>query len=360
MNNNQTYIIAEMAWSHNGKLSNALALLDGAQEAGANAISIHITSMNDYMVKNYKCIAGQTLSADTETNSDDTIFDILNKLNLKQEDWLTFEKKLRKKNIDLLVMANDFPSFQFSKKLSVSAYVLSPASFQEYQLIREITYTKKPIYLRTGGATLNEVQEVVAEIRKHASTVQVILLGGIQLYPTPIQDLRLKSLSTLRNKFKDAYLEFGLADHIDGENPFAKFLPALALCFGATVLEKHITTNREEKLEDYEAALGIKQFKEFVDFIRVAELGIGLPDLEYMDNITGAYKKYREVSRKKIVALKNIKCGEYISKTKFTLKRSDHGLDMSWAHKIINYKATCDMFKDDPILISKIKRIDTE
>ena len=101
----------------------------------------------------------------------------------------------------------------------------------------------------------HEVQEVVAEIRKHASTVQVILLGGIQLYPTPIQDLRLKSLSTLRNKFKDAYLEFGLADHIDGENPFAKFLPALALCFGATVLEKHITTNREEKLEDYEAAL---------------------------------------------------------------------------------------------------------
>ena len=57
-------------------------------------------------------------------------------------------------------MANDYPSFAFSKNLSVSAYVLSPASFQEYKLIKEMVILKKPIYLRTGGATLNEVSDI--------------------------------------------------------------------------------------------------------------------------------------------------------------------------------------------------------
>ena len=97
--------------------------------------------------------------------------------------------------------------------------------------------SKKPIYLRTGGATLNEVSDIFKYIRSLSKTIKIILLGGIQLYPTPVKELRLKSLNKLRNEFNDSNLEFGLADHIDGDNPYAKFLPALALGFGATVLE---------------------------------------------------------------------------------------------------------------------------
>ena len=163
--------------------------------------------------------------------------------------------------------------------------------------------SKKPIYLRTGGATLNEVSDIFKYIRSLSKTIKIILLGGIQLYPTPVKELRLKSLNKLRNEFNDSNLEFGLADHIDGDNPYAKFLPALALGFGATVLEKHITTDRKEKLEDYEAALGVKQFAEFVDFVRAAELAIGQDSINYMNDITDSYKKYRDVSEKKLLHL---------------------------------------------------------
>ena len=111
----------------------------------------------------------------------------------------------------------------FSKNLSVSAYVLSPASFQEYKPIKEMVISKKPIYLRTGGATLNEVSDIFKYIESFKNN-KIILLGGIQLYPTPVKELRLKSLNKLRNEFNDSNLEFGLADHIDGDNPYAKFL----------------------------------------------------------------------------------------------------------------------------------------
>jgi len=56
------YIIAEMAWSHNGSLENALTLLRGAKESGADALGVHLTSMSDYMVAGYQCADGQTLS----------------------------------------------------------------------------------------------------------------------------------------------------------------------------------------------------------------------------------------------------------------------------------------------------------
>lgn len=349
-----------MAWSHNGELDNALKLLDAAEEAGADAIGIHITSMNDYMVQNYKCIAGQTLSSGTGLDNEKSIFEALKNLNLKNEDWLFFDQRIREKKIDLIVMANDLTSFNFSKKLNVSAYVLSPASFQEYQLLREVAFTQKPVYLRTGGASLKEVHEVVGEIRRHTPSIKIILLAGIQLYPTPVSELRLKSLYDLRKEFTDSNLEIGLADHIDGDNKHAKHLPALALGFGATVLEKHITTNRTEKLEDYEAALGTKEFEEFVDFVRAAELAIGSSGLDYMNHINDAYKKYREVSRKKIVALGHIKHGETINSTNITLKRSDEGLDMSWYNKIIGYRATCEISNDGPILMSNIGIINSK
>ena len=58
--------------------------------------------MEDYMVKNYKCIAGQTLSADQEVNSGDNVFEVLNKINLKSDEWLEFDKSLRKKKLTLL------------------------------------------------------------------------------------------------------------------------------------------------------------------------------------------------------------------------------------------------------------------
>ena len=47
------FIIAELAWAHDGELDKAVRIARGAAKAGADAFSIHVTSLPDYMVRRY-------------------------------------------------------------------------------------------------------------------------------------------------------------------------------------------------------------------------------------------------------------------------------------------------------------------
>ena len=122
-----TYIIAEMAWGYTGNYEKAIQILNGIKESGGDAVGIHITSMVDYMVKDYKCIAGQTLSDSADEST--SIYEFLEQINMSDEDWLKFGKVADGLGIDLVVMCNDIPSFEFSKKLNVKKYVVASAIF---------------------------------------------------------------------------------------------------------------------------------------------------------------------------------------------------------------------------------------
>jgi N,N'-diacetyllegionaminate synthase len=354
---NKAYIIAEMAWSHTGSLDRALEMLEGAKKAGADAISIHITDMQTYMVEGYKCLDGVTLSVSAD--SEQSIYKYLDDINLSNEQWIEFDKQAKSLGIDLVVMCNDHASLKFSKRLNVHNYVLSASSFLETDLIEEIVKSNSDIILRTGGATLIEIDEVVTQILMIDPKAKITLLAGIQLYPTPIEDLHLKSLRSIEEHFKQkAEIVMGLADHIDGDHKYAMHLPVLALSYGAKVLEKHITIDRKDKLEDFEAALGIDQFFDFVDLIRTAETAIGDGSLDYMVD-SGSYHKYRLVSRKKVIAATNIPSGTILTKEMLNFKRADNGSQLSELNKIIGSTLTEDKIIDQGIDLSDVKILDS-
>lgn len=345
------YIIAEMAWSHTGSLNRAMQMLEGAARAGADAISVHITDMPSYMVQDYKCIAGTTLSESADQNA--TIYDFLCGINLSRAEWLQFDAKTKQLEIDLIVMCNDRSSFEFSKELDVRQYVLSAATFLEFDLVEDIVRHNPNIILRTGGATLAEVDRVVDLIFATAPDAKPCLLAGIQLYPTPIEELHLASLRKLVDRYKSKGATVGLADHIDGDHPFAIYLPALALAFGAQVLEKHITTDRKEKLEDYEAALGIEQFAAFVNYVRTAESALDTDDLAYMDD-NDSYRKYRLVARKKVVAANDLPAGTLLCLELLAFMRADHGAQLDEMPQLIGRTLKTNKSKGEGINIADV------
>jgi len=328
----KTYIIAEMAWSYTGSFERSIEMLEGAYNASADAMSIHITDMPTYMVEDYKCIVGGTLSDSADQS--ETIYNYLNKINLSEEDWIKFDSQANELGIDLIVMCNDQHSFEFSKKLNVKRYVLSAASFLEFDFVENIVKYNPNIILRTGGATLKEVDHLVDFILGVDSCAKISLLAGIQLYPTPIDELHLASLRTISDRYNHHEITIGLADHIDGEHPFAIHLPALALAYGAQILEKHITTDREEKLEDYEAALGIEQFVTFVDYVRLAEQAIGDGSIAYMEE-NDSYIRYRLVGRKKVVAATDLSAGTILTREMLAFKRADYGAQLDELDKLV-------------------------
>jgi sialic acid synthase SpsE len=340
----RTFIIAEMAWSHDGSVENARKIVKGAADAGADAISLHITSLKDYMVRDYGCSAGQTVSAGKEK---ERIYDYLNRINIKDSDWEAMFSYARSIRLAICAMPNDMQSLRLCQKLNPDMYVVASSCFVEEDLVSEVARQKRPVILRIGGATLGEIENTINLIKK-CGAEDIVLLHGIQLYPTKLQDTHLKLIPSLRAIFG---VHVGLADHIDAESELALIIPLLAISLGATVIEKHITHDRSLRGEDVEAALNPDEFRKFVEYVREAEKSLGASS--YAEP-SGGVLRYRAVSRKRVVASKKIGKGEKITKDDVAFKRADEGLYPDEIRFIVDRRVNQDVEEDKPITWDKL------
>lgn len=308
-----TFIIAEMAWAHDGSLDKAIRIARGVAEAGADALSIHITSLPDCMVLHYGNPEG--VSAGKPASE---IYRYLERLNLSPEQVGTLCAETRQAGLALCVMPNDFPSLALARSLGPDAYVLAPACFAEEDFVRALAREGRPVILRIGGATLGEIDRAVWWLRG-AGAHELLLLHGFQVYPTPLEETHLRALPMLRQVFG---CHVGLADHLDGGGDQALVIPLLALALGAVAIEKHITWDRAERGEDFEAALDPVRFKTFVRYVRAAEAALGEAT---MPLLSPDVLKYRQVSRKRVVASGDLPAGTVLEPRHLACKRSDAG-----------------------------------
>ena len=305
-----------MAWAHDGQLDKAIKILHAAKDAGADAIGIHITSLQSYMVPHYGSGKGKV----SEGKEHLQIYKYLSDINLSNDNWNTFKTEAEKIEIDLCVMPNDIESLEFTQKELKPRYlVVSSASFIERDFIEKIAQTNITTLFRIGGALLGEIEQAI-NWYKNISQADLVLLHGFQNYPTKLEDTNIKQLKSLKEMFG---LPVGLADHIDGSSQLALNIPLLAIPYGATYIEKHITWDRNEKGEDFESALNPKDFKTFVNFVKSAEIALGTSDWK---KLSEASMRYRNITRKRIVASKTITKGTLLETSDISFKRSDIGL----------------------------------
>jgi sialic acid synthase SpsE len=341
-----TFIIGEMAWSHDGSLENAKKIIKGLADAHADAVSMHITHMEDYMTKTYLGSKGITISGG-ETRSN--IYDYLVKINLAEKDWIELYSYAKSLGLVTCAQCNDMQSLIFSQKIKPDLYVIPAACFVEEDFLIASAKTKKPIILRIGGATIEEIKAAISILKKNGNN-KILLLHGIQMYPTKIEDTQIRLIPTFKKMFS---FPTGLADHINADIEFALIAPQLAVALGANLIEKHITYDRSKKGEDFESALNPDEFKHLVDEIRCTEQALGSPIIRPFSD---AEIKYREVSRKKTVAKLAIKKHQIIKKNMLVYKRADEGIRPDQSKKIIGKKARYDIKKDEGITLAKITK----
>ncbi|MBN2602739.1 MAG: N-acetylneuraminate synthase family protein [Candidatus Thermoplasmatota archaeon] len=344
--NNPVFIIGEMAWSHDGSLENAKKIIKGLADANGNAISMHITHMEDYMTKTYLGSKGITVSGG-EIRSN--IYDYLLKISLSESDWIELYAYAKELGLLVCSQCNDMQSLIFSKKINPDLYVIPAACFAEKDFLIATAKTKKPIILRIGGATKEEIKAAIRLLKDNGNS-RLLLLHGIQMYPTKIEDTQLRLIPTLKKMFG---FPTGIADHIDADLEFALIVPQLAVALGANLVEKHITYDRSKKGEDFESALNPDEFKKLVEQIRCTERALGL---QVMRPLSKAEIKYRDVVRKKTVAAVDIKKHQTIKKNMITFKRADEGIRVDETKKILGRKAKDDIKKDEGITLTKVTK----
>lgn len=338
------FVIAEMAWSHDGSLEKARKIIKGTADAGADAVSVHVTSLRDYMVRDYGSAAGQTISAGKEQ---EVIYDYLNRVNLKDSDWKELFPYAKSLGLAVCAMPNDPQSLRLCEKLGPDAYVIAAACFVEEDLVTEVAKQKKPVILRIGGATLGEIESTANCIREQG-TEDIILLHGFQSYPTKIENTRLRLIPSLKALFG---LPVGLADHLDAESHLALDVPLAALGFGANAIEKHVTHDRSLKGEDFESALNPGELKKLVEQVREIEKSFGASSF---GPLSAEEVRYRRVSRKRAVATRLIRKGEKIAREGFAFKRADDGIYPDESKYLIGRTAGKEIKEDAPITWDKI------
>jgi sialic acid synthase SpsE len=336
----RTYVIAEMAYSHDGSPELAIDICEKAARAGADAISIHITHMPDYMVRHYGAGPGRV----SEGKDTKPIYDYLVEISLPFDAWTRVAARAKALGLDLVVMPNDPKSLEFARTLSPNAFVLSAACFEEYDFIANVGSAGVPVFLRVGGATLGEVERVI-EVLEKAGSGPITLLYGHQNYPTGIVDSNLNYLPLLARTFGKPV---GLADHVDADHDFATVVPAMAVAMGVRCIEKHITHDRGLRGEDFESALNEDEFRTMVVRLRNAEKALGGTDLSHL---AAASVAYRTNVRKRIVAARDIAAGETVTREAIGFKRSDKGAPPSQVSLIVGRRASRDIAMDEGITI---------
>ncbi|WP_097025885.1 N-acetylneuraminate synthase [Clostridium peptidivorans] len=329
-----TYIIAEAGVNHNGNLELAKLMIDKAKEAGANCIKFQTFISKNIVSKN----ASKAQYQKQYTKLGESQLDMLKKLELSFDDFKELKKYCDLKEIEFFSTAFDLDSINFLNGLGMRIWKIPSGEITNLPYLIEIAKTHKPVILSTGMSTVEEVEEAINILRTNGCQ-DIILLHCTTEYPAPYEEVNLKAMNTLKEKFN---VMVGYSDHTKGTE-----VTIAAVAMGATVIEKHFTLDRNMEGPDHKSSLEPNELKTMVNAIRNIEKAMGngkkIPSPSERKNIN--------IARKSIVAKCNIKKGEILSEDNIITKRPGNGISpMRW-FDIIGKTAIKDFEEDELIEI---------
>ena len=319
------FIVAEMSGNHNMDFDRAVEILKAAREAGADAVKI------------------QTYTADTITLDCDapcfqitqgTLWDGITLHRLYQTAYTPWEWQPRLKEIaeemGLVLFSSpfDFSSVDFLEEMDVPAYKIASFEITDIPLIRKVARLGKPVILATGIARLADI-ELAGQTCREEGNHQVILLKCCSAYPTPYEDVNLRTIPHMAEAF-DCLT--GLSDHTMGT---AVATGAVAL--GARMVEKHMTLRRSDGGPDAAFSMEPQEFREMVDNIRILEKALGKVSYDLSDKQV----REREHSRSLFVA-RDMKAGEVFTPENLRSVRPADGLHTRYYEQLLGRRITRD------------------
>jgi N-acetylneuraminate synthase/sialic acid synthase len=235
------YVIAEIGHNHQGELEKAKALVHSARECGVDAAKLQKRDNRSLYTR-----ALYESPYDNEHSFGATYGEHREALELSTAEWLELREFSREEGITLFGTAFDEPSADLLAELELPAFKIASADLVNTPLLRHVASFGKPIFLSTGGGTIEDVERAVDTILP--INPQLCVMQCTAAYPVEAEELHLRVIETYRERFPDVVI--GLSDH---QNGIAMALVAYML--GARVIEKHFTLNHAWKGSDHAYSL---------------------------------------------------------------------------------------------------------
>lgn len=335
--NNPCFIIAEAGVNHNGDVNLALKLIEKAKEIGADCVKFQTFKAESVITKNAPKAKYQLEVTDT----DESQFEMLKKLELTSDDYIKIIEKCKKEEILFLSTPYNEEDADFLNDLGVSAFKIASGQIVELSFLEHVAKLNKPMILSSGMATLAEVYGAVCAIRNVGNN-NIAMLQCTTNYPSDLKDANINAMVSMGNALN---VTFGYSDHI--EENFACYA---SVALGAKIIEKHFTLDRNMPGPDHKASLNSEQFRDLINGIRKIELALGssvkTPSKSELRNLVGM--------RRSIVLKSNLRQGEVITENNIAFKRPATGISPKRKNEIIGKLAFTDIENDVPLKESMI------
>jgi sialic acid synthase SpsE len=294
---NRISIVAEAAQGYEGDARQARLLARAAAKGAADLVKFQLVYADELALPSYRW------------------FELFRQLEMPMKAWEGVREEAAAHGIGLAFDVFGMRSLDEALALGARVVKVHATDFFHDALVDAALRRAPEVHLSLGGISTEELDEFLSRHRG-AGMEKLVLLLGYQAEPTPIGDNHLARVAAMRARFPE--LRVGWMDHADGAADEAEWLGVLAVPYGVTVLEKHITLSRPLGLEDDVSALDAEGFRRYVGRVRVAEQAIGSGALTRTD----AELSYRRRALKVVVTTRAVSAGAEIPVSSLALRRT--------------------------------------
>ncbi len=302
------YIIAEVGPNHNGSLEVALKYIEALAAIGVDAVKFQMGNpLNSYSLDAFK--------ANYQEGKDKTKspIEMSKRYQLPFEDHIKLYEKCQEQGVDYSCSAFEMDSLNFLwDNVSMPFFKIPSGEIFTLDMVDFMAQKDLPIILSTGMSTFEEIEKGISLFEAYGPK-DITILHCVSSYPASPEDINLNVMLELRKRFGR---NVGYSDHMLGNEA-----SIAAVAHGATVVEKHVTFDKNDEGPDHQASATIEEFADLVKAIRKVEKLMGVGEKVFTEKEIGIKK----VARKSIVAKTDLPEGHIITREDLAYKRPGFG-----------------------------------
>ena len=309
-------VIAEIGINHDGSFEKAKKMVKNAFENGAECVKFQCHVIDDEMIQNDVIPA----------NATESIWEIMKRCSFSENQEIALKNYVEELGMIYLSTPFSRAAADRLEKMDICAYKIGSGECNNIPLLTHIATFGKPMILSTGMNDIFSISKSVDILKK--ANIDFALMHVTSMYPTPYEDVRLGFLYELKTKFPDIVI--GLSDH-----SFGNYTCFAAIALGASILEKHFTSDKNWSGPDIPISISPPELKDLIFGSNAI-----FRALKNKKEILDGEKLTAKFAFTSVVTIKDIKKGDTFSMENIWVKRPGTGqIKAEFFDNILNKKS---------------------
>jgi pseudaminic acid synthase len=329
------FVIAELSGNHNGRIERALALIDAAAEAGADAVKLQTYTADTITLD----CGGPGFVIEEGLWAGRTLHDLYSEASTPFEWHEALFARARERGLIAFSSPFDETAVELLERLQAPAFKIASFEAVDLPLIARAARSGKPLIISTGMTSRAEIAEAVATARQAGA--EVALLHCVSAYPAPHADANLKMIPQLAADFGCIA---GLSDHTLGTSA-----AVAAVAVGACIIEKHFTLSRADGGPDAAFSLEPAELAQLVRGCREAFEALGTADYRR----SGTEEANRQF-RRSLYVVRDVKRGATLGPQDVRSIRPGFGLEPKRLGEALGRTVRRDLARGEPLSLDML------